>query len=564
VFTIDNNAVTTSKIADGNVTLAKLANQNDDTFLANISGSSGPPSAVALTTLAGAGLTGGADAILAVGAGTGITVNANDVAVTIPLTDGDKGDITVATSGTVWTVDNSAITLAKMENRAAGTVIGRAIDAGTGAPTALTGAQVGSLTRRYWWETTDTTSSGNINGYTLTDKQIQIHFNLASPATIRSFTVNDGKMLEIALESTSAALTLVNEHASGTLGLIRTPGAADLVLGPGDGCILTYFNSRYRVTGVSRRGVADRDYGDITVTSAGLTWTIDNNAVSLAKLATIAQSRIIGGAEGAGTATPTALTPTQVVAIIDGESPTWTGAHTFTGAGLISELTDDLRLGTSSAGGIGLFSGQSTTVVGNGDIVLNATSGIVVNAGGSVVNTVADGTLDINATTIDIDATGNVTLDTPGNITVAASSTGTTTVTGGSGGLILTATGTIDLNSPHRLNNTTRFTAILSSTLAGDVDDLDVGTANVVRLSPNAGARRLRGMAAGGDGQLVLLLNTSTTLSFNIIDESDTVDGTSSAAANRFRLPGTTTQSLGPNGGVWMWKDATTNRWRMI
>ncbi len=62
--------------ATGVVGLPTIA---DDTFLANISGATAAPSAVALTTLAGAGLTGGANAVLDIGAGTGITVNANDV-----------------------------------------------------------------------------------------------------------------------------------------------------------------------------------------------------------------------------------------------------------------------------------------------------------------------------------------------------------------------------------------------------------------------------------------------------------------------------------------------------
>lgn len=38
---------------------------------------------------------------------------------TVPqLTDGDKGDITVSSSGTVWTIDNSAISTAKIASRA--------------------------------------------------------------------------------------------------------------------------------------------------------------------------------------------------------------------------------------------------------------------------------------------------------------------------------------------------------------------------------------------------------------------------------------------------------------
>lgn len=65
------------------VALTALADQADDTFLANISGGAAPPTAVALTTLAGAGLTGGANAVLAVGAGDGIDVNADDVAVDV-------------------------------------------------------------------------------------------------------------------------------------------------------------------------------------------------------------------------------------------------------------------------------------------------------------------------------------------------------------------------------------------------------------------------------------------------------------------------------------------------
>jgi hypothetical protein len=52
------------------------------------------------------------------------------------LVDGDYGDVTVGGTGTTMTIDNGAVTLAKMTNIATDTVIGRDT-AGTGVPEAL-------------------------------------------------------------------------------------------------------------------------------------------------------------------------------------------------------------------------------------------------------------------------------------------------------------------------------------------------------------------------------------------------------------------------------------------
>lgn len=43
----------------------------------------------------------------------------------IGLTDGDKGDITVSGSGTVWTIDNDVVTFAKMQNISTDVLLGR-------------------------------------------------------------------------------------------------------------------------------------------------------------------------------------------------------------------------------------------------------------------------------------------------------------------------------------------------------------------------------------------------------------------------------------------------------
>lgn len=61
------------------------------------------------------------------------------------LSDGDKGDITVASSGTVWTIDNDVVTYAKMQNvSATSRFIGR-ITAGAGDAEELSGTQATTL-----------------------------------------------------------------------------------------------------------------------------------------------------------------------------------------------------------------------------------------------------------------------------------------------------------------------------------------------------------------------------------------------------------------------------------
>ncbi len=84
-------------------------------------------------------------------AGANITLTYNDASNTLTisssggggggtLADGSYGDVTVSGTGTVITINNATVTLAKMANVATGTILGRTT-AGSGSPEALTPAQ---------------------------------------------------------------------------------------------------------------------------------------------------------------------------------------------------------------------------------------------------------------------------------------------------------------------------------------------------------------------------------------------------------------------------------------
>ena len=63
------------------------------------------------------------------------------------VTDGDKGDITVSSSGAVWTIDNNAITDAKLRDSAAVSIIGRSANS-SGDPADIAASANGQVLAR--------------------------------------------------------------------------------------------------------------------------------------------------------------------------------------------------------------------------------------------------------------------------------------------------------------------------------------------------------------------------------------------------------------------------------
>lgn len=137
-------------LSAGSVTLAKLADVATDTVLGRTASGTGAVSALGATdVLDMLGATQGnilyrnssAWTVLAPGTAgqvlqTGGAAANPSWATGVLVTDGDKGSITVSGTGTVWTLDDAAVTLAKMANLSQYQLIGRS-SSGSGVPQAI-------------------------------------------------------------------------------------------------------------------------------------------------------------------------------------------------------------------------------------------------------------------------------------------------------------------------------------------------------------------------------------------------------------------------------------------
>lgn len=191
----------------------------------------------------------------------------------------------------------NTVRIDEIEPMAVGTTVGRRVDAGsTGRPVALTGAEQAENWRRATIQTVSSVS-GTLD-ILLNDDTTVLLIRTTADATLR--TLGDGLASagrEVVIEhdrlSGSGNLTIAHNTA-GTYSNFFNPDTTDIVLGQTTCCTVRLRSGFWRPQGSAQARLRAADYGDITVSAGGATWTIDNDVVSDAKLRNSAALSVIG------------------------------------------------------------------------------------------------------------------------------------------------------------------------------------------------------------------------------------------------------------------------------
>lgn len=314
------------------------------------------------------------------------------------ISDGDKGDITVSASGETWTIDNSAVTNAKI------------------ASGAVTYAKIQNVSD--------------------TDK------------ILGRSSAGAGVVEEIACTSAGRALLddadAAAQRTTLGLGTIATQSSSSVSISGGSISGITDLAVADGGTGASDATGARTNLGlgSLSTKSTVTSTDIDNSSVTNAKLANMAESTIKGRAASAGTGAPVDLTAAQATAILDTFTTSLKGLAPASGGGTTNFLRADGNWASPPSGGdvngpasstdnaIVRFDGTGGKTLQNSAVTIADSTGDITTPGDIAVN---GGDITTTSSTLNI---GNVASDaqTANIITAVTKSGATKTINLGTGG----------------------------------------------------------------------------------------------------------------------------------